>query len=64
MLLLRRGGGCTLCEECGITALASGSTLCITTGHRLVTCYVTDDTTSESIAAPGLTMDVTVYALK
>ena len=39
------------------------STLCITTPNRLAVCYVTDDTTSAP-TAPGLTMDVTVYALK
>jgi hypothetical protein len=42
----------------------TGTTLCVTTGHRLAVCYITDDTTSQSIAAPGLTMDVTVYASK
>jgi hypothetical protein len=40
------------------------STLCITTANRIVACYVTDDTTSASVAAPGLTMDVTAYTLK
>jgi len=40
------------------------STLCITTANRIVACYVTNDTTSEATAAPGLTMDVTVYSLK
>jgi hypothetical protein len=42
----------------------TNSTLCITTASRIATCYVTDDTTFASVAAPGLTMDVTVYALK
>ncbi len=48
----------------GSRTLLRNSTLCITMTDRIATCYVTDDTTSESIAAPGLTMDVTVYALK
>ena len=52
----------------GISANANGplthQTLCITTGNRIAVCYVTDDTTSTGVAAPALTMDVTVYALK
>jgi hypothetical protein len=40
------------------------NTLCVTTANRIAVCYVTYDTTSASVPAPGLTMDVTVYALK
>jgi hypothetical protein len=38
-----------------------GKTLCVTTGTRIAICHVTEDTTLQSVAAPGLTMDVTVY---
>jgi hypothetical protein len=41
-----------------------GKTLCVTTGDRIVACYVTADTTQAGVAAPALTMNVTVYALK
>ena len=40
----------------------TGTTLCVTTGHRLAVCYVTADTTQASTPAPGLIMDITVYA--
>jgi hypothetical protein len=40
------------------------STLCVTTGHSVAACYVTSDTTKSAVAAPGLIMDVTVYASK
>jgi hypothetical protein len=40
----------------------TGTTLCVTTGHRLAVCYVTADTTQMSTPAPGLIMDITVYA--
>jgi hypothetical protein len=42
----------------------TGTTLCVTTGHRIAVCYVTNDTTQSGDAAPGLAMDVTVYATK
>ncbi len=41
-----------------------GTTLCVTTGNRVAACYVTADTTQTSSAAPGLTMNITVYATK
>ena len=41
-----------------------GKTLCVTTSDRIAACYVTADTTQEGVAAPALTMDITVYALK
>jgi hypothetical protein len=41
-----------------------GKTLCVTTSDRIAACYVTADTTQEGVAAPELTMDITVYALK
>jgi hypothetical protein len=41
-----------------------GTTLCVTTPNRIAAFYVTADTTSANVPAPGLTMDVTVYALK
>ena len=40
----------------------TGTTLCVTTGHRLAVCYVTSDTTQANTPAPGLIMDITVYA--
>jgi hypothetical protein len=40
----------------------TGTTLCVTTGNRLAVCYVTADTTQANTAAPGLIMDITVYA--
>jgi hypothetical protein len=40
----------------------TGTTLCVTTGHRIAVCFVTDDTTQAGTASPGLIMDVTVYA--
>jgi hypothetical protein len=43
--------------------LLTDDTLCVTTANRIAVCYVTHDTTSASVPAPGLTMDVTVYAL-
>jgi hypothetical protein len=39
----------------------TGTTLCVTTSHRLAVCYVTTDTTQAGTAAPGLIMDITVY---
>jgi hypothetical protein len=42
--------------------LLTGTTLCVTTGHRIAVCYVTNDTTQAGTPAPGLIMDVTVYA--
>jgi hypothetical protein len=47
----------------GVVSLAD-KTLCVTTGHRIAACYVTNDTTQAGIAAPGLTMNITVYASK
>jgi hypothetical protein len=49
-------------DQAGQTLL--GKTLCVTTSDRIAACYVTADTTQESVAAPELTMDITVYALK
>lgn len=42
----------------------TGSTLCITTANRMAVCYITEDTTSQSVAAPGLNLDVSVYSVK
>jgi hypothetical protein len=40
-----------------------GKTLCVTKGHRVAVCYVTDDTTQvNNTPAPGLTMNIKVYA--
>ena len=47
-----------------IFGLLVNHTLCVTTSNRIAACYVTQDTTQESVPAPGLTMDCTVYALK
>jgi hypothetical protein len=41
-----------------------GKTLCVTTSDRIAACYVTADTTQVGVAAPALTMDITVYALE
>ena len=41
-----------------------GKTLCVTTSDRIAACYVSADTTQAGVAAPALTMDITVYALK
>jgi hypothetical protein len=38
-----------------------GKTLCVTTTDLIAVCYVTADTTQQSVPDPGLTMDVTVY---
>jgi hypothetical protein len=40
----------------------TGTTLCVTTSHRIAVCYVIQDTTQASTPSPGLVMDVTVYA--
>jgi hypothetical protein len=42
----------------------TNSTLCVTTANRIAVCYVTYDTIFAAVPAPGLTMDVIVYALK
>jgi hypothetical protein len=39
-------------------------TLCVTTVNRIAVCYVTNDTTQAGTAAPGLTMNIIVYAYK
>jgi hypothetical protein len=39
-------------------------TLCVTTANRIAVCYVTNDTTQAGTAAPGLTMNIIVYAYK
>jgi hypothetical protein len=41
-----------------------GHTLCVTTADRIAACYVIKDTTQQSVPAPGINMDCTVYALK
>jgi hypothetical protein len=42
-----------------------GQTLCVTSGHRIAACYVTNDTTQATgVPDPGLTMNITVYASK
>jgi hypothetical protein len=57
---LRPGADAEPSESPGGSTLA-GDTLCITMSDRVAVCYVARDTTSDTVPAPGLTMDITVY---